>query len=184
MSLHFGPDGSIEERDFLTGFLRDDEAIGRPTDVAEGPDGSVYVSDDFGSAVYRVTYGASTTTSFRLPDGAASAGYDPATVSEQERQSALAFGPAVLEAEECLVCHAVSAGGDPGQVVLSDLATKYTVDELADYLAMPTLPMPPYDAETEPRRALASTCSRVSRCHSASRRQSCTSTHTGGLPGA
>ena len=77
------------------------------------------------------------------------------TVSEQERQSALGSGPAVLEAEECLVCHAVSAGGDPGQVVLSDLATKYTVDELADYLAMPTLPMPPYDAETEQRRALA-----------------------------
>ena len=78
VSLHFGPDGSIEERDFLTGFLRDDEAIGRPTDIAEGPDGSVYVSDDFGSAVYRVTYGALTTTSFGLPDGAASAGYDPA----------------------------------------------------------------------------------------------------------
>ena len=155
VSLHFGPDGSIEERDFLTGFLHDDEAIGRPTDVAEGPDGSVYVSDDFGSAVYRVTHGASTNTSFRLPDGAASAGYDPATVSQQERQSALGSGPAVLEAEECLVCHAVSAGGDPGQVVLSDLATKYTVDELADYLAMPTLLMPPYDAETEQRRALA-----------------------------
>lgn len=155
VSLHFAPNGSIEERDFLTGFLNDDEAIGRPTDVAEGPDGSVYVSDDFGSAVYRVTYGASTTTSLGVSDGAASAGYDPSMVSEQERQSALALGPGVLETADCLVCHAVSADGEPGQVELTDLAAKYTVDELADYLAMPTLPMPPYDEELEQRRALA-----------------------------
>ena len=58
VSLHFGPDGSIEERDLLTGFLVGNRALGRPAGVAEGPDGSIYVSDDFASAVYRIRYGA------------------------------------------------------------------------------------------------------------------------------
>lgn len=58
VSLHFGPDGSIEERDLLTGFLANNQALGRPAEVAEGPDGSIYVSDDFASAVYRIRYGA------------------------------------------------------------------------------------------------------------------------------
>jgi glucose/arabinose dehydrogenase len=30
--------------------------IGRPVDVQDGPDGALYVSDDFGGAVYRVSY--------------------------------------------------------------------------------------------------------------------------------
>jgi hypothetical protein len=49
VSLHWRADGAIEERDFLTGFLdrSDDEVVGRPVDVAEGPDGAVYVSDDY-----------------------------------------------------------------------------------------------------------------------------------------
>ncbi|HEX9709519.1 MAG TPA: PQQ-dependent sugar dehydrogenase, partial [Candidatus Thermoplasmatota archaeon] len=40
VSLHWRSDGSIEERDFLTGFLEDEDVIGRPVDVAEGPDGA------------------------------------------------------------------------------------------------------------------------------------------------
>ena len=31
--------------------------MGRPAGVAVGPDGALYVSDDTGGAVYRVTYG-------------------------------------------------------------------------------------------------------------------------------
>ena len=34
VSLHFGADGTVDERAFLTGFLTDDVAVGRPTDVA------------------------------------------------------------------------------------------------------------------------------------------------------
>jgi len=56
VSLHWRPDGRIDERDFLTGFLgsNDDDVFGRPVDVVEGPDGSVYVSDDFEGCLYRV----------------------------------------------------------------------------------------------------------------------------------
>jgi glucose/arabinose dehydrogenase len=58
VSLHWMPDGAIEERDFLVGFERDGDVIGRPVDVAEGPDGALYVSDDYAGAVYRVVAAA------------------------------------------------------------------------------------------------------------------------------
>jgi glucose/arabinose dehydrogenase len=57
VSLHWRDDGTIEERDFLWGFLADEDVIGRPVDVAEGPDGAVYVSDDYAGAIWRVAYG-------------------------------------------------------------------------------------------------------------------------------
>jgi glucose/arabinose dehydrogenase len=56
VSLHWGTDGEIEQRDFVTGFERDEDVIGRPVDVAEGPDGAVYISDDYAGAIYRVVY--------------------------------------------------------------------------------------------------------------------------------
>jgi len=54
VSLHWGADGAIVERDFAVGFEDDEEVIGRPVDVAEGTDGTIYVSDDYASAVYWV----------------------------------------------------------------------------------------------------------------------------------
>ena len=56
VSLHWAPDGSISERDFLVGFEKDEDVIGRPVDVAEGPDGAFYVSDDYAGAIYRVEW--------------------------------------------------------------------------------------------------------------------------------
>jgi glucose/arabinose dehydrogenase len=53
VSLHW-TDAGIEQRDFLTGFLDAEGILGRPADVTEGPDGAVYVSDDYGGAIYRV----------------------------------------------------------------------------------------------------------------------------------
>jgi glucose/arabinose dehydrogenase len=58
VSLHWRADGTIEERDFATGFLEEEDVIGRPVDVAEGPDGAFYVSDDYAGAVYRIAAGA------------------------------------------------------------------------------------------------------------------------------
>lgn len=54
VALRWQPDGSILESDFLTGFLGPDGIIGRPAWVTEGPDGAVYVSDDYAGVVYRV----------------------------------------------------------------------------------------------------------------------------------
>ena len=61
VSLHWTANG-IEERDFLTGFNRDGDISGRPVDVAQGPDGAIYISDDYAGAIYRVTYTGSSDT--------------------------------------------------------------------------------------------------------------------------
>jgi glucose/arabinose dehydrogenase len=47
----FGP---VQSEDFLTGFLKDGSALGRPVDVLPMPDGSVLVSDDKAGAIWRV----------------------------------------------------------------------------------------------------------------------------------
>ena len=155
VTLHPGPDGTFEEREFLTGFLVDDVAIGRPTEVAEGPDGSIYVSDDFGSAVYQIRYGNQDPVLFVASTEERSVGYNLATVSDEERVAALSMGSSLLASEGCLACHGEIAVGDQAQVVLDDLRARYTVDELGEYLLRPTAPMPPYDVPQAARRALA-----------------------------
>jgi len=51
------PTGEYE--DFLTGFVLSDESVfGRPVGVAVGKDGSLFVSDDGGELIWRVTFGA------------------------------------------------------------------------------------------------------------------------------
>ena len=42
---------------FLTGFIQNNQYIGRPVDVQVMKDGSMLISDDYAGAVYRVTYG-------------------------------------------------------------------------------------------------------------------------------
>ena len=54
VSLHWDQ-GEITRRDFLTGFENDGNVIGRPVDVAQGPDGAIYISDDYAGAIYRVS---------------------------------------------------------------------------------------------------------------------------------
>jgi glucose/arabinose dehydrogenase len=54
VSLHWSEQG-IVEREFLTGFLDDGTVLGRPVDVVHGPEGAVFVSDDYAGAVYRIS---------------------------------------------------------------------------------------------------------------------------------
>lgn len=48
--------GRIVETDFLTGFLDGGKVYGRPVDIAEAPDGTIYISDDGNGVIYKVTY--------------------------------------------------------------------------------------------------------------------------------
>ena len=41
---------------FVTGWLEDDKAWGRPVDVMQYTDGSMLISDDYSDMIYRVTY--------------------------------------------------------------------------------------------------------------------------------
>ena len=42
--------------DFSSGWRRGERIVGRPVDLAVGPDGSLYVSDDHADRIHRVTY--------------------------------------------------------------------------------------------------------------------------------
>jgi glucose/arabinose dehydrogenase len=53
-------DGSVKSVEpFVTGFLQNNNYVGRPVDVMNMPDGSMLISDDWNGAVYRLTYGPS-----------------------------------------------------------------------------------------------------------------------------
>jgi glucose/arabinose dehydrogenase len=57
-AVMLNPDGSVARtEDFLTGFLQDNNYVGRPADVLVMPDGALLVSDDYNGAIYRISYG-------------------------------------------------------------------------------------------------------------------------------
>ncbi len=58
VALRFAADGWIDEEDFASGFEIDEKVYARPVDVAVGPDGALYVSDDFTGSIYRIAYRA------------------------------------------------------------------------------------------------------------------------------
>lgn len=54
IKLH--PNGAyLGQEDFISGWLTDDGALGRPVDVVFGPDNQLYVSDDKAGVVYRIS---------------------------------------------------------------------------------------------------------------------------------
>lgn len=55
VSLHWNDDGGIVEKDLLTGFLTPKGRIlGRPAELAQDEDGSLYISDDHADIIYRL----------------------------------------------------------------------------------------------------------------------------------
>ena len=57
--VYLNKDGTVKSQEpFITGFLQNNNYIGRPVDVMNMPDGSMLVSDDYNGAVYRVSYGS------------------------------------------------------------------------------------------------------------------------------
>ena len=57
IALHWDKQGKITSEDFVSHFLKPDgRVIGRPVDIEEGLDGSIYISDDYTGAIYRVLY--------------------------------------------------------------------------------------------------------------------------------
>jgi glucose/arabinose dehydrogenase len=156
VSLTWGPDGVITERDFLTGFLKDEDVIGRPVDVAEGPDGAFYVSDDYAGSIYRVALGPAPQPEPTTAGSAAPAANPLSALSEAEIAQDNAQGAALFERYGCAGCH-VPERAEKGIVAkpLAGLAQRYTVPRLEAFLAAPTPPMPVFPLSESDRRALA-----------------------------
>jgi glucose/arabinose dehydrogenase len=57
--VYLNRDGTVRSQEpFMTGFLQNNNYIGRPVDVQQMKDGSLLVSDDYAGAVYRISYGS------------------------------------------------------------------------------------------------------------------------------
>jgi glucose/arabinose dehydrogenase/cytochrome c551/c552 len=148
VALRWDNEGKITVEPFITGFEKNEEVIGRPVDTAQGPDGAIYVSDDYAGAIYRVSYGA---------EAAASASAKPA---EPEKSAAAAAptndealrGQGMFETVGCKNCH----GGDKPAVQLKNLAARYSQEDIASLLATPPANMPSFaHLKEDERRALA-----------------------------
>jgi glucose/arabinose dehydrogenase len=64
--VYLNKDGTVKSSEvFLSGFLQNNNYIGRPVDVMNMPDGSMLISDDWNGAVYRLTYGPGKTVAGR-----------------------------------------------------------------------------------------------------------------------
>lgn len=165
VSLHWTDSGAIEERDFLTGFLLDDEVIGRPVDVVEGPDGAFYVSDDYAGVIYRIAAGEATARA--ASEQSAKRGPFPPTPSpptteplasldEATRRLLVVRGEALFAERACGGCHVATEAGD-GVVVkrLERLTDRHTLESMTSFFLAPTPPMPAFEGPLEERRALA-----------------------------
>ncbi len=149
VALHWAADGTISSRDFLTGFLIDENVIGRPAELTEAADGAIYVSDDYANAVYRIVPGG--TQTLEIGNRATPSG-NPAVATADPRL--IARGATAFGQRGCQQCHALGGDGKDGRVVLAGLSTRYDSSTLAEYLAQPRQPMPPVE-DADARSALA-----------------------------
>ena len=159
VSLHWDAEGNVTERDFVSGFLKEDQVIGRPAEVTQGPDGAFYISDDYVGAIYRVSYTSEradeqvelTTVEIPVRKQAAprieAPGY---TDVEKERLSSR--GAVIFQQLGCITCHNPNGAG---LKVLEKLDEKYDVASLSNYLEKPTPPMPVFPLSKSNREALA-----------------------------
>jgi glucose/arabinose dehydrogenase len=152
--LHWEPDGRIVESDFLAGFLKDENVIGRPVDVAEGPDGAIYVSDDYAGAIYRVAKGAVAAPAATTAPVAAKDPFGGMEAAERARRAQ--SGARMWNDGGCATCHDPKNAA-PGMVTkrLEHLSARWTVDGLVAFFAAPTPPMPAVERPENDRRDLA-----------------------------
>jgi glucose/arabinose dehydrogenase len=153
VSLHWTDDG-IEERDFLSGFNQDGDISGRPVDVAQGPDGAIYISDDYAGAIYRVSYGKANngdTKTFSLPTASLLDSEPPAWLTDADREAMSARGTELYDRFQCRSCH--EDGEHPKR--LHGLAARLGYQAVIDVLVAPQSPMPIYPLSEIERRELA-----------------------------
>jgi len=57
IAVFLNKDGTVKSSEpFITGFLENNNYIGRPVDIEFMADGSMLLSDDWNGAIYRITY--------------------------------------------------------------------------------------------------------------------------------
>jgi glucose/arabinose dehydrogenase len=155
VSLYFDDDGSIIEQDFLSGFELDEDVIGRPVDVEQGPDGAIYISDDYAGVIYRVGFDD---IAVGIPgEEIIVPPKNPlADIEAPDLATSKAAGALIFDTNGCATCH-VEGETEGVQVKrLEDLKERYTLASMQQLFLNPPGPMPSYEDLTEAeRRALA-----------------------------
>ena len=156
MALHFDG-GAIRQEDFLTGFERDEDVVGRPVDIAQGPDGAIYVSDDYAGVIYRIGYDNIKVSADADDAGAQTGTPDPlAHIKADDIAAFAANGATLFAANGCAACHIAAAAPEGTQVkVLENLSSRYSVEALMALLQTPPSPMPSFDLTPDERQDLA-----------------------------
>ena len=157
VSLHWQADGSIVEQDFLSGFLGEDDVIGRPVDVVQGADGVVYISDDYAGVIYRVAYGEAPLENFDQTQSLAALASKAVPASNKQQYTKLQQqGRQLYSQYRCFSCHdeaRMKANRQP--ISLDSLAQRYSVKGVMKLIETPTPPMPLYPFNERQREALA-----------------------------
>ncbi len=142
VSLHW-TDKGIEERDFLAGFNKDGNISGRPVDVAQGPDGAIYISDDYAGAIYRVSYNPNATEPVAPMEAATVSRLDseaPAWLADADLPAMAERGAALYRRYGCRKCH--EDGRNPKS--LAGLSERLGYGAVIEALQAPQSPMPVY----------------------------------------
>lgn len=166
VSLHWQADGSIVENDFVTGFKTPEgDVIGRPVDVIESVDGSIYISDDYAGAIYRVVTinGDDEQTAAIIAHGTINPAKTTAYLrealshySEQQRLQLNHQGKTLFRQYRCGNCHQQGMAKAGQRIVpLESLSQRYSPQQLAAFFQAPTPPMPIFPLDEKQREALA-----------------------------
>jgi glucose/arabinose dehydrogenase len=152
VSLHW-TEGGIEERDFLTGFNEEGDISGRPVDVVQGPDGAIYISDDYAGAIYRVRFGTGdgSFVQVALPAMNRLDTQPPAWLQGADLAAMAHRGSELYQRHACNTCH--EQGENP--VSLAGLNQRLGYNAVIDALRAPQAPMPVFDLSETEQRELA-----------------------------
>jgi glucose/arabinose dehydrogenase len=155
LAIRFDERGDRRSERFLSGFQVGDDVRGRPVDVAVGPEGELFVSDDYTGSIYRVVYGESASSS-PAPTlvGEVPPSNPLARIPEEDRLFAFKEGQGLWNQFNCASCHVEGAG--PGPIkALESLSSRYDLSSLENFLRVPQPPMPTYPMSDEDRRKLS-----------------------------
>ena len=158
VSLHWTDEG-IEERDFLSGFNQEGNISGRPVDVAQGPDGNIFISDDYAGAIYRVSYSTDAGDSnfsgesaeLLVPVMSRMDSEPPAWLADADLAKMAAEGHELYQRFQCGSCH--EEGENPKR--LDQLSERMGYAAVLEILEAPPSPMPLFPLSDAQRRELA-----------------------------
>ncbi|MBL4639183.1 MAG: PQQ-dependent sugar dehydrogenase [Kordiimonadaceae bacterium] len=156
ISAHFAEDGSIMQRDFLTGFELNEDVVGRPVDIIQGNDGTIYISDDYSGTIYSIGWGdmkVADTASIEVTEVSTTplAGF-----SAEEIAALSAEGQELFDGGTCVSCHDPEKAPEGIEIKLLDqLKGRFDVPGIIALLKSPPAAMPAADLTDDERKMLA-----------------------------